>query len=70
MDAERVKKVEDWTFRFQMAATITWTVLVLPSLLWWRHSIAWVVFMSVWANVAAHGAGLIGAWAKRSTDEG
>jgi hypothetical protein len=44
--------------RFHAAATATWLVLGIPSLLWWRHSILWVIVLSVWANVAAH----FGAW--------
>lgn len=39
-------------------ATITWTVLIIPSLLWWRHSIPWLVFLSMWALLATHW----GAW--------
>lgn len=42
-----------------------WLVAVLPSLLWWSHSIAWVVFMSVWNCFASHAAGWIAALAER-----
>lgn len=34
--------------------TLIWLILIIPSVLWWRESIAWLVFMSVWANVAGH----------------
>jgi hypothetical protein len=40
--------------RFHAAATLVWLALVVPSLLWWRDSILWVVLMSAWANVASH----------------
>jgi len=39
---------------FHAVATLIWLVLVVPSLLLWRASITWIVFMSVWANVAGH----------------
>lgn len=35
-------------------ATITWAVLIVPSVLWWRSSLPWIVLMSVWANLAGH----------------
>lgn len=40
--------------RFHAVATVVWLVLIVPSILWWRDSVAWVVLMSAWANVAAH----------------
>lgn len=27
---------------------------MVPTLLWWRDSILWIAFMSLWANVASH----------------
>lgn len=43
-----------WLRRFHAAATVAWLLLIVPSLLWWKDSILWVVLMSVWANVASH----------------
>ena len=40
--------------RFHKWATIAWAVLALPTVLWWRDSIFWVAFMSLYANVASH----------------
>lgn len=34
--------------------SMLWLLLVIPTLLWWRDSILWVSFMSLYANVAAH----------------
>lgn len=31
-----------------------WVVLTVPTLVWWRESILWVAFMSLYANVAGH----------------
>jgi hypothetical protein len=40
--------------RVHSTLTITWTLLLIPSLLWWSESIKWIVLMSVWANIAGH----------------
>lgn len=44
--------------RFHAVMTIAWLALAVPSLIWWAHSILWVILLSVWANVASH----FGAW--------
>lgn len=43
-----------FTTAFHKWATLAWILLLIPSLIWWRESIAWVVTMSVWANIAGH----------------
>lgn len=49
------------------ALTVIWIGLLVPSLLWWAHSLLWVVLMSVWANIAGH----FSAWqAARAEDNG
>lgn len=40
--------------RFHAVATLAWMGLAVPSVLLWSHSIPWIVFMSVWANVVGH----------------
>jgi uncharacterized membrane protein YdbT with pleckstrin-like domain len=44
--------------RFHATATIVWLLLVVPSVLWWKQSLLWIILLSVWANVASH----FGAW--------
>lgn len=44
--------------RFHAVMTVVWLLLAIPSLLWWKESILWVIVLSVWANVASH----FGAW--------
>lgn len=36
------------------AVAVLWLLLAAPTLLWWSHSILWVAFMSLYANVASH----------------
>lgn len=51
--------------KVQGTLTMTWLLLIIPTVLWWQHSIVWVVFMSVWANIAAHGAAFLAAHGER-----
>lgn len=44
--------------RFHGCMTLVWLCLIAPSLIWWKDSLPWVVFMSVWANLGTH----FGAW--------
>ncbi|MFI7448096.1 hypothetical protein ACIBQX_11410 [Nonomuraea sp. NPDC049714] len=53
---------------FHLAATITWIALMIPSLLWWKDSIPWLVIMSVWANVAGHWSSWQASRAERKQD--
>jgi hypothetical protein len=46
--------------------TLTWAVLVLPTLLWWRQSVLWVALMSLWTNIASHWAAREAAKAKEN----
>ena len=49
--------------------TILWIVLIVPSLLWWKESILWVVLMSAWANIAGHWSAWEAARAEEKADE-
>lgn len=42
--------------RVHAGLTVTWAVLIIPSVLYWRDSVAWLVIMSAWANVAGSAA--------------
>lgn len=44
--------------RLHMVMTWVWVALAIPTLLWWRDSILWVLIMSLWANASTHW----GAW--------
>lgn len=47
------------------ALTLLWVLLAVPTLLWWRDSVAWVALMSLYANVAGHWA----AWQAARAEE-
>lgn len=51
--------------RFHIIMVIAWTAAIIPSLLWWKDSILFVILISLWANVAAHWAGFQGAHSEK-----
>lgn len=40
--------------RFNLAMTIIWVALLIPTLTWWRDSVMWIVVVCLYANAAAH----------------
>ena len=40
--------------RFHATATLVWVLLLIPSVLWWKDLLVWVVIMSAYANIAGH----------------
>ena len=40
--------------RFHGAATVFWVLMVVPSVLWWRTSVPYLVMLSVYAVVMGH----------------
>lgn len=56
-----VKRIATGMLVFQAITFTFWLTMIYPSLTSWRESIPWLVFMSVWANVAAHAGGLVAA---------
>lgn len=45
-------------------ATVGWVLSIGPTLIWWRESILWIAFMSLWANVVSHASAYEAAKAK------
>jgi hypothetical protein len=54
---------------FHLAMTFVWLALIAPSVLWWKDSVPWVVFMSVWANLVTHFGAYMAARAERQASE-
>lgn len=55
--------------RFHGTLTLVWLLLIIPSLIWWRESVPWLVFMSVWANVAASASSWQGSRAEQEAHD-
>jgi hypothetical protein len=54
-----------WLRRMHLAAMCGWLLMVVPAILWWRSSIAFVVAVSLYANFAAH----FSAWQGARSEE-
>ena len=50
------------------AAVAFWVGLVFPGLMLWRNSVTFVIFASLWANVATHASAWQGTRAERKAD--
>jgi len=51
--------------RLHLGLAGIWLLLAVPTLLWWQNSVAWLVWMSLYAIVASHLAGWQAARAER-----
>lgn len=40
--------------RLHLLMIVVWSLLLLPTLMWWRESVFWVVIMSWYAIVVGH----------------
>lgn len=44
--------------KYHFIMLVVWASLLIPTVLFWKESILWVAFMSLYANFASHFAGL------------
>jgi hypothetical protein len=40
--------------RFHLVLMVVWSLLLIPTLIWWRESVLWVASMSLYANFVGH----------------
>jgi hypothetical protein len=50
-----------WLRRMHLGAMVAWMLLLVPTLIWWRQSLVYVVFMSWYAILVGHWASWQGA---------
>lgn len=50
---------------YHMVMMIVWPLLAIPTILWWKSSVLWVAFLSLYANFA----GEFGAWHAASAQQ-
>lgn len=53
---------------FHKIAMIVWILLIFPTVVWWRESILWIAFMSIYAVIFTHHAAYEGSKAKEKQD--
>lgn len=56
--------------RVHLALAVIWTLLLIPTLVWWRESILWIAFMSWYAIVTSHWSAFEAAKAKEQVEKG
>lgn len=55
--ADKIGDPTIWV-RVHTTLAVTWILLFIPSLLWWKNSLMWVIAMSCYANFAGSMASL------------
>ncbi|WAK43573.1 hypothetical protein [Cronobacter phage EspYZU12] len=55
--------------RFHVFMMVLWAVLLIPSIIWWKDSILWVIFLSLYANFVGHLSAYAGARAERKAEK-
>ena len=51
--AERKRRIRR-NRRIHATLTVVWALLIVPSILFWRNSVPYLVAVSVYANLAGH----------------
>ncbi|MBC8901870.1 hypothetical protein E6P77_08125 [Klebsiella pneumoniae] len=55
--------------RCHLVAAVMWVGLAIPSLIWWKDSILWVILISIYANIVGHLSGYSAARADQAAEE-
>ncbi|HCD6226548.1 TPA: hypothetical protein NDT82_004599 [Klebsiella pneumoniae] len=55
--------------RCHLVAAVMWVGLAIPSLIWWKDSVLWVILISIYANIVGHLSGYIAARADQAAEE-
>lgn len=63
---ELLQQPKFW-IRLHATLTVVWIMLIIPSVLLWKDSIPYLVFMSAWANIAGSAASWQAAKADRNS---
>ncbi|EOZ0910080.1 hypothetical protein H8L37_00745 [Klebsiella quasipneumoniae] len=55
--------------RCHLVAAVMWGGLAIPSLIWWKDSVLWVILISIYANIVGHLSGYSAARADQAAEE-
>ena len=55
--------------RCHRVAAVMWVGLAIPSLIWWKDSVLWVILISIYANIVGHLSGYSAARADQAAEE-
>ncbi|HDR2385345.1 TPA: hypothetical protein QCH91_003838, partial [Enterobacter roggenkampii] len=45
-----------------------WFILAIPSVIWWKNSVLWVIIISIYANIVGHLSGYSAARADQAAE--
>ena len=51
-----------------LTASVAWIILAIPSVIWWKSSVLWVIIISIYANVVGHLSGYTAARADEAAE--
>lgn len=46
-----------------------WVALAIPSIVWWKDSVLWVIIISIYANIVGHLSGYTAARADEAAEQ-
>lgn len=55
--------------RCHLVAAVMWVGLAIPSLIWLKDSVLWVILISIYANIVGHLSGYSAARADQAAEE-
>ncbi|HFN0530622.1 hypothetical protein ACVSSC_03415 [Klebsiella pneumoniae] len=55
--------------RCHLVAAVMWVGLAIPSLIWWKDSVLWVILISIYTNIVGHLSGYSAARADQAAEE-
>ncbi|HCI8904070.1 hypothetical protein AB0026_03180 [Klebsiella pneumoniae] len=55
--------------RCHLVAAVMWVGLAIPSLIWWKDSVLWVILISIYANIVGYLSGYSAARADQAAEE-
>ncbi|MGE1170380.1 hypothetical protein ACMFCY_17070 [Klebsiella pneumoniae] len=55
--------------RCHLVAAVMWVGLAIPSLIWWKDSVLWVILISIYANIVGHLSGYSAARPDQAAEE-
>ncbi|MFW0765955.1 hypothetical protein ACN0IV_08920 [Trabulsiella odontotermitis] len=55
--------------RCHLTAAIIWCGLAIPSVIWWKESVLWVIIISIYANIVGHLSGYSAARADQTAED-
>ncbi|HHL1540844.1 TPA: hypothetical protein ACQ3BB_004068 [Klebsiella pneumoniae] len=55
--------------RCHLVAAVMWVGLAIPSLIWGKDSVLWVILISIYANIVGHLSGYSAARADQAAEE-